>query len=522
MKTFKIYSLAAVLATGMAVTSCTESFLESEPTAQISVGGKSDQNSLLSGLAAAYQPLLFESYANMSYEATVYIAEIQGDDAWKGGGDAQDGMGGMNLNVSLFTTSGNSTLNGSWILYYSGIARTNAVIAGAANADPATEGERANIERYNAEAHFLRAYYYYLLWRAFGNIPYFANADDFVEYTVPQLSADQIYQKILDDLEVACNSNLQMSLNGVSGELGEGHATLAAALMLRARVIMYQKDSSKYQQASDDLKQIIQSGAYELVAADKLDEMWEVAGEFGKESIFEINHLGEGANWWPAWAGYGTNLPSYISPNGLNDPSGIYRGGWGFGPVRADAVAAAFKAGDIRKNVSVLDWSSAEYTRRWQDTGLFFKKYAAREGDINHDKEAGAPDLNSTTNIRVFRYAETLLNYAELYYMNNVGEEAIAKKAFNDIHSRAFSGATIASPTAADIKAERHAEFFGEGLRYYDLVRWGDAATALSGPVADVAGGRTWTENNKYVAIPQSEIDKTKGTANELKQNPGY
>ena len=33
---------------------------------------------------------------------------------------------------------------------------------------------------------------------------------------------------------------------------------------------------------------------------------------------------------------------------------------------------------------------------------------------------------------------------------------------------------------------------------------------------------RDWKEHNKYVAIPQGDIDATKGTEFELKQNPGY
>ena len=33
---------------------------------------------------------------------------------------------------------------------------------------------------------------------------------------------------------------------------------------------------------------------------------------------------------------------------------------------------------------------------------------------------------------------------------------------------------------------------------------------------------RDWKDTNKYVAIPQTEIDATEGTEFELKQNPGY
>ena len=56
----------------------------------------------------------------------------------------------------------------------------------------------------------------------------------------------------------------------------------------------------------------------------------------------------------------------------------------------------------------------------------------------------------------------------------------------------------------------------GEGKRYWDLVRSGLAPTVL---VPDQYGYRTntWSEKNKYLPIPQSEIDKALGT---LTQNP--
>ncbi|MDH6534327.1 RagB/SusD family nutrient uptake outer membrane protein [Parabacteroides sp. 52] len=73
-----------------------------------------------------------------------------------------------------------------------------------------------------------------------------------------------------------------------------------------------------------------------------------------------------------------------------------------------------------------------------------------------------------------------------------------------------------------NIKKERHLEFVGEGLRYWDLVRWGDAATVLTENMPEYSSVRTWDPNkNKYLPIYQEEIDKTKGMGEfELKQNP--
>ena len=65
--------------------------------------------------------------------------------------------------------------------------------------------------------------------------------------------------------------------------------------------------------------------------------------------------------------------------------------------------------------------------------------------------------------------------------------------------------------TIDNILQERAYEFVGEGKRYWDLVRTGKAASVL---VPDSYGYRTnsWTENKKYLPIPQNEIDAAQGT----------
>ena len=72
---------------------------------------------------------------------------------------------------------------------------------------------------------------------------------------------------------------------------------------------------------------------------------------------------------------------------------------------------------------------------------------------------------------------------------------------------------------------ERRLEFVGEGKRYYDLVRFGKAAEVLNpggGKVLNKAKTAydqvgiperiQWTENKKYLPIPQGEIETAKGT----------
>jgi hypothetical protein len=520
MKIFKLYTVA-ILAAGFTLASCSDNFLETQPTEKLAAGGTSTLSSINSGLAATYQILLFDSYANGSYESSVYISDIQSDDILKGGGDANDGMSGMNYAVSQFTADANHTLSGSWNIYTSGNARANSVITSCANYKPSNSAEEKTLKQYNAEGHFLRAYYTFMLWRYFGNIVFFTEPLT-PPYVAPQMKADDVYKQIIEDVTVACADGvLDMSTNGGTNA---GRVSRAAALMLKATAVMYQKDQTKYAEVAGDLATIIKSGAYSLMS--NYASIWTNENEFCNESIFETNQLGEGKDWSASWTGYGTNLPAYISPNGLVDPSGVFSGGWGFGPVRK-TTWDMFATGDTRKDGSITNWDDltahpgASYGARFQNTGLFLRKYAARPSY----KKSGANDLNYCNNLRIYRYAETLLDYAELVVINKVAEQqgVTAQSCLDLVRDRAFGDATHrVTATPQSIMDERHYEFVGEGKRYYDLVRWGLAASVLTENLPASNSVRKWDAHNKILPLPQGEMDKTLGTKYPLVQNEGY
>ncbi|HEX2394438.1 MAG TPA: RagB/SusD family nutrient uptake outer membrane protein, partial [Bacteroidales bacterium] len=74
--------------------------------------------------------------------------------------------------------------------------------------------------------------------------------------------------------------------------------------------------------------------------------------------------------------------------------------------------------------------------------------------------------------------------------------------------------------TAENIKLERRREFIGEGMRFWDLVRWGDTEI-LTENIPEFSSVRTWEDYCKYLPIPESEIQKTEGEF-KLVQNDGY
>lgn len=507
MKKYIIYAASLMVSSLITLTSCGDDFLTAGPTEKPEAGAEATEGAILSSLGSAYQILLFDSYANNNYNSILLMSDLRSDDIYKGGGDAGDQS--TLYSLSQFKISPSESLGGLWSIYFTGLARCNNVIIACNNAVGVLDAKKT---QYNAEAHFLRAYYLHLLWKFFGNIPYFEEPlKD--PYMAKQLSADEIYTKILADLEIACQDGA-LAMNTNDGT-SRGRVSRAAALMLKARVVMYQKDEAKYAEVANDMATIIKSGNFKLMK--DFNAIWVDENEFCSESIFESNQMPEGKTWSSGWGGYGTNLPAFISPNELKDPNDIFKGGWGFGPVRM-AAYNMYEDGDKRRDGSINDWREATYGKRFQDTGLFLKKYAARVG---YNPPPGDVDLNYCNNVRIFRYAETLLNYVELVKINGVAEQqgVSAQECLDQIRERAFGAPNSIPATAVNIKAERHKEFLGEGMRFYDLVRWGDAATVLTENDAAHNSVRTYSDKNRFIPIPLSEIEKTKGTEFELKQN---
>lgn len=509
MRRYKLITLTVALAGALLTTSCGDDFLTASSTEKQEAGGAATEGAILSNLGSAYQILLFDSYADNNYNAVLLMSDLRSDDIFKGGGDAGD-QGSLYL-LSQFTSTSVETVGGLWNIYFTGLARCNNVIIACENAVNVDDDK---LEQYKAEAHFLRAYYVHLLWKFFGNVPYFEEPLTAPPYMTAQLKADEIYAKIMADIDFACGSD-KLPMSYAKGDANLGRVTKAAALMLKARVVMYQKDQTRYAEITNDMATIIKNGTFGLM--DNFDAMWLDENEFCKESIFESNQLPEGKIWDTGWQGYGTNLPAFISPNDLVDPDGVFQGGWGFGPVRQSAYDM-YENGDLRRDASINKWPEGSFGVRFQSTGLFQRKYAARVG---YNPPPGDTDLNYCNNLRIFRFAETLLNYVELVKMHGQAEVqgVMAQDCFDQIRERAFGEPKSIPATDVNIKLERRREFLGEGMRFWDLVRWGDAASVLTENLSEFNSNRTFEDWMKHLPIPQGEMEKTKGTEFELVQN---
>lgn len=399
--------------------------------------------------------------------------------------------------LSNYEANSSNTLSSLWTVDYSGIKRCNDLLKylGWAEANLTA----VNKASYEMQGRALRVYYYNNLWHYFGNIPfYLENLSS--PYTAPQLSADEVYNNLITELESVIKSNvLPMRWDDVNC----GRMSQAMCYMMYAEMVMYQKDTSRYATALQYMQEII-NDKNEYGIMDDFASIWKNSGEWCKESIWEVNYeIGFSERSWDNPLGIGgTVLPTLISPNSWPGGDGWDAGanGWGFMPVRTETYNM-FASNDKRRDATVWDCRGVEYTKRYQDTGFWLGKYRPY---TENNATSGDKDLNYNNNLRVYRVAEAYLNAAEL--LLETGGDATKAKDYVNVIRRRAGIAELGAVTVDDVINERHLEFVGEGKRYFDLVRTGKAASVL---VPDEYGYRTnsWTESKKYIPIAQAELD---------------
>ena len=498
MKKYKLFAFGASLMALM-TTSCSDSFLVVEPPMQVTVEQYfTTEEHVYESLIAAYDPLQWPDWSMGQYNPVNIMADIMADDIWVGGSDKNDNQfWHLMMNYEALPTN---CMTGIWTVAFSGVKRSNDVLTyiGWAQENMTQENQRL----YGAEARVLRAFYYNWLWKFWGNIPFYFENLTF-PYITAQVSADEVYNQVIADLEEVIDMNV---LPMKASNANQGRVTQAMTYMLYTEMVMYQNDESRFSKALNYMNAIINSGSYDLV--DDYSTIFLEEGEWSKESIFEINYKDDNAarSWGnPIYAG-GTVLPRLISPNGWADGVLSHDNGWGFCPVRSETYDM-YAEGDARRDATCFNAAAnGSYNPRYQDTGFFLEKYAARSG-YNADQIADA-DLNWNNNLRIYRFSETLLNAAELIVRGAGSGDASAY--LNRVHQRAGLTDNV-SATVDNILQERRLEFVGEGKRYWDLIRSGKASSTLT---PDSYGYRTnaWTPSKKYLPIPQSEMDAAQGT----------
>ncbi|MDC1355264.1 RagB/SusD family nutrient uptake outer membrane protein [Flavobacteriaceae bacterium] len=478
-----------LIATG--IYSCSDEFLDETQNYNIdSENFFNSEEDYYLALIGAYD-LLQPSYVN------VLLGEIASDNTLCGGESATDVVGFQQID-DMRHTEVNSNLRDIWNWMFAGISRTNYFLE---NQDKTVfEGREAMI----AEVRFLRAYYHFELVKWFGELP-IKNYDEALtgagarfspgdEQVIPRSSVAQVYALIESDLIYAA-SNLEYTAPQL------GRVTKGASEALLGKAYLYQ---DKFSEAATVLDNVINNGPYDL--ALDYSSIFEANGENNIESVFEVQYTdAEGAGFDCLQCSEGNVAVGF---NGIRNHTGpTFDSGFSFNVPTQEAVDV-FEAGDSRKEASILDieaWAtatSATFGIGYEHTGYYNRKYIARKGDQN----MGDQNLTNPNNYRSIRFADVLLMAAEA---NNRGsiDDTKAQLYLNRVRERAFGNTTnnvsASGPALTDaIYHERRVELVGEGHRFFDLVRTGQAASEIDGFVA----GR-----NEIFPIPIEEIQFSNG-----------
>lgn len=507
MKSFLIKSTIISAACLTLATGCKKNFLDQQVPGALDVNQfyKTDQDAT-QAVTAIYD--LMTAHYNGFWASSYVVKTMLSDESNAGGSGPGDQEGYQRLDDFTFDAQ-NDKVQGAWNLNYGAIYRANNVI------NKVDQGTNLR-KRLVAEAKFLRAINYLDLVTLWGDVPLVTTEITPSQFnTTPRAKKADVYALIVKDLQDAIAALPEKSAYS-SGD--RFRASKGAAEALLGRAYLYQQ---KWSEAATQLEAVINSGQYSLEPT--IGITFSKAGEFGNESLFEINYTDYNYNWgnfpwgWQPESNIHIQLMGPRSDYYVKAPSDSLLGGWGFNVPKKKLYDAYVAAGDdVRRKQTVMsvaelkamggDWTT---NNAWEFEGYFQRKYGSFGGQTN-GSGGNTPELNYGTNWRLIRYADVLLMAAEAEY--RAGREPVALGFINQVRRRSNLPDISAGGTALfqAIVTERQLELAFEGFRFIDLVRWGLAQQEL-GPLGFKTG------KHEVLPIPAQDV-RTAG----LTQNAGY
>jgi len=562
--------LAVVGVLAIVIYSCGKDFLETQPYGSVN-------NDLLATSAKGANALLIAAYSNLDgfsgwdngtpwggAASNWTFGSIAGGDAYKGSeaGDQPDITPIERGNVD----ANNPYLDGKWRNYYDGISRVNGAIKAFTALKDISASEKATRI---AEAKFLRAWFHFDLYRIFRNVPYIDETLDDVRVG----NATNILPKIQADL-IAAIAALPVTQPEI------GRITKGAAQAVLGNTYLWEK---KYADAKTQFDAIVGSGRYALNA--KYHDNFNAATRNSKEGVLEVQQsINDGTtdngnngdilnfpyNGGPAGC-CGFHQPSQdlvnafqVDANGLPllDTYSATNVKNDDGIKSADAFTPHTGPLDPRidwtvgrRGIPYLDWGKhpgSVWIRDQAYGGPYAPikntHYKSQEGSLT--TSSGWTSGYNANNLKLIRYSDVLLQLAEAEV--ELGNLEKARTLVNQVRQRAANPAGFVMDGAAPaanykiglytatwtdqavarkaVRFERRVELGMEGHRFFDLVRWGVAATEKNAYYTrekakrSYLNGATFTAGkNEIFPIPAKAITQSaKGGTPTLKQNPGY
>ncbi len=500
----KVINYLFIAATMMtSLVSCDKAYLEIQPKGQfLSANYYADKDQAYSALVGVYDVLRKNSGG---FENMITMMNAGSDDNYAGGGGSTDGAGIQGF--SNYTLNAVIMPGSFWSDHYQGIFRANTLLSKLTGVTM----DATLKARFAAETKALRALYYFNLVRMFKNVPLLLDPLTATNmYDVMQAAPAAVYAQIEKDLtEAIADLPVTVSVSTEGGRLSKG-----AAQALLGKVYLFENKGSL---AAAQLALVngtpggTSQYGYRLLSS--FSDLWVTSNKFNTESIIEVSHSSAGNSdwgWWGSGSDEGNSVNIMVGPRSYSRPAGSTApdlpSGWSFNVFTQD-LYDAMKL-DPRFGATVFDLKAlkaagkADYIAGYMDTGYFLNKFLPRQSDVRTG--GGALELNYKQDTYVIRLADTYLMEAEALGATGARAQALLDAV------RARVGLPSVAVSLPAIKAERRMELAGEGHRFFDLVRWGDATAKL--------GTRGFVANkNEIFPIPYRELQGTK-----LVQNPGY
>jgi len=446
-----------------------------------------------------------------------FLHDLRSDEMKAGGGQLEVPRAQL-LNGSHTYT--NSVMSDVYKGLFTMVHRANAVITNG-GALTVSAGDQPLLDRYIAEARFLRGFAYYTLGALWGGVPLYDHpAENFSDAKERSTQAETFDFALAD----ASAASAVLPASYESADLGR--ATKGAALTLAGKVSLCKGD---YAGAKTALEAVKNLGVYGLV--DTYYDNFTEEAEYNSESVFEVGFLDTGYGWDAS--GNGASADSWVRSQ---EYSAV---GWA-NLIPSDKLIAEFEDGDARLTDSFwfpgdtyANGTATLTTVAGDNTSLYkgnqlkirWKKYS-----VMYKSDPGGFNVNVGINYRLWRYADVLLLLAECE--NEVGSAANAIAYLNQIRNRPSVNMPDYGTAAMDnagfpvsskegilkaIQHERFVELAGEEIRNIDILRWrANGKLTAPDPIS-------YFQPNKYefLPIPQDEFN-TNSNFTQASQNPGY
>ena len=580
MKNIKFILTGLLLA--FTVVSCSEDFLEYEPEGVLSSENVKTADNAESLVIAAYASIANDDMIGPLTNMWVY-GSVRSDDSYKGGGGRGD-VGEVDRYEQYYLTvpdQGELMAPRTWTNYYKAISRANFALS-VINDIPEEEYQIKTIRQ--AELRFLRAHSHFMLKRIFKKIPYITEelSQEEIAETSNDIPNQELWNKIADDFKFAYDN-----LPEAQDEVGRADKSAAAAYLAKVKLYQAYEQNETHQVVNINqamLEEVIKY-ADEVTGSLEPDygNNFLVEYENGPESIWAAQFsIDDGTRVGRVSFVTGLNSPH---GTGLYGCCGFHLASQNMvnafrtnneGLPLLDTFNNSDILNDVQEDGTVEVNSGLSVDPRLDHTvGIPGRPFKYRntvnsEGDMIYNftwardpgvygffgnmKEQQAPDcscyvkegpfVGTSRNVIFIRYADVLLFKAEALIQLDRYEEALPL--INEIRERAAASSTRPVEAGASniynvelydsfpskefawkaLKFERRLEFGMEGPRFFDLVRWGEAAETLNAYLEEEKTKRDFLANafftagrDEYYPIPQREIDFTGGL---YVQNPGY